>query len=174
MGRSNDGDRLAAALERGDEARIRTILHANGYEWADPARADQLAGAVDLLREARSLLHEDGTDNGVDRGFIEGYGKLCAAIRLLEGAPSPMPERVSDQPEGEPTMSTMPVFTIKGKDVLAQPTLRAYAELCESLGLFDQARETIKALNEIRRWQNANRGTVKIPDHTHVPADPDA
>jgi len=54
-------------------------------EAIEVVRASQLEGAVDLLREARNLLHEDGTENGVDRRFIEGFEKLEAALRVLGG-----------------------------------------------------------------------------------------
>jgi hypothetical protein len=47
----SDEQRLAGAFRNGDEDRIRVILHAEGYEWADPARDEQLRGAVEAERE---------------------------------------------------------------------------------------------------------------------------
>lgn len=74
--------------------------------------------------------------------------------------------RTRDLREADP----MPVFTIKGKDVLAGPAVRAYRELCAAYGLHDQAVEVDKAHAEIVEWQARNLDRVKMPDHPHVPA----
>lgn len=62
------------------------VVNGPGFEDEEEievVRADR--GAVEALREARTLLREDGTENGVDRRFIAGYEKLEAALRLLGG-----------------------------------------------------------------------------------------
>lgn len=64
----------------------------------------------------------------------------------------------------------MPVFTIKGKDMLALSTIKAYREACASYGLHDQAAEVDKAIAEMAAWQRRNVSALKWPDHEHVDA----
>lgn len=63
----------------------------------------------------------------------------------------------------------MPVFTIKGKDLLAVAAIRYYHDLCATHGLHEQAAEVQKAITEIVAWQKRNPDAVKTPDHAHVP-----
>ncbi len=65
----------------------------------------------------------------------------------------------------------MPVFTIKAKDLLALDAVYAYYRLCEDARLWDQAREVMKAYDEMREWRDRNPGLLKEPDHPHVPVD---
>ena len=67
-------------------------------------------------------------------------------------------------------MSNEPEFVIKAKDVLAVQIIAEYRELCLSYNLFDQAREVQKALDEFKRWQEANPNLLHYPDHIHVPS----
>lgn len=60
-----------------------------------------------------------------------------------------------------------PVFTIKAKDALAVPTLRAYRDECTQHGLGSQADEVQKAIDEMVHWQKNHQ--VKFPDHQHIP-----
>lgn len=64
----------------------------------------------------------------------------------------------------------MPVFTIKAKDALAVPVLRAYHKECLDHGLDRQAAQVGKAIAEIIVWQRRNSDVTKLPDHDHVPA----
>lgn len=64
---------------------------------------------------------------------------------------------------------TMPTFVIKAKDALAPEAVKAYRDLCVKYGLRDQAAQVQLALNEIERWQRDNEGSLKLPDHKHVP-----
>jgi hypothetical protein len=65
----------------------------------------------------------------------------------------------------------MPVFTIKARDALAVPTLRAYEEECLLHGLDDQAFQVRQARVEISLWQQRNINETKLPDHVHKPAE---
>ena len=68
--------------------------------------------------------------------------------------------------EGDP----MPVFVIKGKDVLAPDAIAAYQNACAARGLNEQARQVWLALGEVAGWQSRHPDLVKLPDHPHVPA----
>lgn len=61
----SDADRLARAFRNGDEDRIRVILHAEGYEWADPARDAQLRGAVAALEKIANAQTFGAGDGGI-------------------------------------------------------------------------------------------------------------
>lgn len=63
----------------------------------------------------------------------------------------------------------VPVFVLKGTDILAAAAISYYTELCRSNGAVDQANEVEKALLEMREWQKANLSRVKTPVHRHVP-----
>ncbi len=65
------------------------------------------------------------------------------------------------------TDPTEPTFTVKAKDALAVPTLRAYKRECLEHGLGGQADEVEKAIGEIVQWQKNHE--VKFPDHKHTP-----
>lgn len=60
-----------------------------------------------------------------------------------------------------------PTFTVKAKDVLAVPTIRAYHNECVEHGRMGQAEEVYKALQEMIEWQEDH--AVKFPDHKHLP-----
>jgi F420-dependent methylenetetrahydromethanopterin dehydrogenase len=64
----------------------------------------------------------------------------------------------------------MPTFVIKARDNLAPGAIANYAILCETAGLYVQAREVRKALAEVVSWREAHREECKWPDHMHVPA----
>ena len=66
----------------------------------------------------------------------------------------------------------MPVFVLKGKDLLAPDAIAAYQNACAARGLDEQARQVWLALGEIAGWQSRNPGLVKLPDHPHVPVVP--
>jgi len=64
----------------------------------------------------------------------------------------------------------MPVFVIKGKDLLASEALYSYYDLCVANDLSYQAAEVLKARTEMRAWQARHRSEVKLPHHPHEPA----
>lgn len=64
---------------------------------------------------------------------------------------------------------SMPVFTIKAKDLLAIDVIDAYIALCYHRSLNEQAAEVWKAREEIRVWQEANPERLQLPDHPHIP-----
>jgi hypothetical protein len=61
----------------------------------------------------------------------------------------------------------MPVFVLKAKDKLATSAIRAYHASCLRAGLTHQAKEVMKAHQEIRDWQRAHPDEMKLPDHDH-------
>lgn len=63
----------------------------------------------------------------------------------------------------------VPVFVLKGTDLIAPQAVEHYHEMCHSYGLFAQQEEVGKALEEMRDWQDRNRDRVKLPDHKHAP-----
>lgn len=63
----------------------------------------------------------------------------------------------------------MPVFVIKGKDMLASQTIAHYRNLCSMYGLDSQAIEVQRALDEMYAWQERNPELMGAPDHPHVP-----
>lgn len=76
---------------------------------------------------------------------------------------------MTDQVDGDP----MPVFVIKGKDLLAPDAIAMYRQLCLANGLTRQAAEVDRAYAEVEGWQARNPDAVWMPDHTHVPAKPE-
>lgn len=118
-----------------------------------------------LVRENEGVAARILLDRNIDSEMVRNE-----VIRQINGTKHKATPVTALAPEAKPP-ATMPVFTIKAQDVLSQPVVTAYLKLCEQLGLFEQAREVTAALNEIRRWQDANRDKVKIPDHKHVDAD---
>jgi hypothetical protein len=63
----------------------------------------------------------------------------------------------------------MPVFVVKGKDLLAPDAIAAYQNACAERGLNEQARQVWLALGEVAGWQSRHPELVKLPDHPHVP-----
>lgn len=72
------------------------------------------------------------------------------------------------------TPGAMPTFTIKGKDALAVEAVEAYRDLCVKHSLTAQADQVDLAIAEIVAWQGANPLAISLPDHTHVPVEPDS
>jgi len=70
----------------------------------------------------------------------------------------------------EITGDPMPVFVIKGKDLLALGAIAMYRQLCLANGLTRQAAEVDRAYAEVEGWQARNPDVVWMPDHVHVPA----
>jgi hypothetical protein len=64
----------------------------------------------------------------------------------------------------------MPVFVLKGKDLVALDGILGYLQGCDARGLDDQVAEVTKAISEFAHWQHRNNNQVKLPDHKHVPA----
>lgn len=103
----------------------------------------------------------------VDESLAAGDQENTAhALRLLVTHAERVIRRLS------PVADPMPVFVIKGKDSLAPAAVMAYADLCVSAGLEDQASEVESAFLEITEWQRLHPEAVKTPDHKHVPVRP--
>ncbi len=70
---------------------------------------------------------------------------------------------------GPDTDDPMPVFVLKAQDRLAIKAVNAYQDACETAGRLDQARQVMRAADEIVAWQERHQDLVKFPDHEHVP-----
>lgn len=64
----------------------------------------------------------------------------------------------------------MPVFVIKGKDLLALDAIAMYRQLCLTNGLTRQVAEVDRAWAEMAGWQVRHPDEVWMPDHVHAPA----
>lgn len=64
----------------------------------------------------------------------------------------------------------MPIFVVKGQDVLAVETIEAYRDLCVKYSLTAQADQVDLAIAEMVAWQGENQDRVRLPEHRHVPA----
>jgi hypothetical protein len=60
-----------------------------------------------------------------------------------------------------------PTFTFRAQDALAVDAIWFYERMCDRAGLYDQAEEVRKAIEEIEHWQSRNPERVKNPDHDH-------
>jgi len=87
-------------------------------------------------------------------------GRLRAKVARLE----------AELAAARPADPTEPRFVIRAQDTLAVRAVRAYLGLCLELGLDEQAAQVQAALDEIEAWRAANPDRVRLPDHTHVPA----
>lgn len=115
---------------------------------------------MDRIQTAAAVLHyAEGTLGPVDF-HPDGCATCARAVELVAQVDRTYPA------EEDP----MPVFVIKGKDSLAPAAVMAYADLCVSAGLEDQAGEVESAFLEITEWQRLHPDAVKTPDHKHVPA----
>lgn len=116
---------------------------------------EQITRLYDFLCEeipgaAEVLLH--GALGDEDPGSAERAVSL--AMKLLD-------QRV--------IAADVPIFIVKGTDNLALAAMNYYAQLCRSNGLFSQAKEVEKAIDEMADWQRGNQDRVKQPHHKHVP-----
>lgn len=73
---------------------------------------------------------------------------------------------VKSAPPGD---DPMPLFVLKGHDMLTPDAIAAYMNACAARGLREQARQVWQALGEIARWQSRNPDRVRHPNHPHVP-----
>lgn len=62
----------------------------------------------------------------------------------------------------------MPIFPLKGQDLLTIDTVKFYRGLCIINGLLEQANEVERALDELYDFSERNPGQMKLPDHKHV------
>jgi hypothetical protein len=66
----------------------------------------------------------------------------------------------------------MPVFVLKGQDLLALEAIKAYRRACWDVGWDDQASQVSEAILEMLEWQKRNPDKMKRPDHKHVRVTP--
>lgn len=79
-------------------------------------------------------------------------GSKYKSVSIDTGAHTPLHE-------GEP------VFTIRAQDRMAVPTLECYRELCEAAPSPPEHISAIQsAIDDVRRWQEANPELVNNPD----------
>lgn len=129
------------------------FAEAGGYGKRHDSPAYETAAAVDeALAAARARFDHAEAPYDPD---------VLSLIRAAEAMRAKLYGPVGADP--------MPVFVIKGKDILAPHAVSAYAVLCDAQGFFSQSREVRRAVDEIQDWQWRNRDQVKPPDHPHVP-----
>jgi hypothetical protein len=118
--------------------------------------------AASAYRDIDVLVEWDGQDcDSFDE--LEARWKLAEAVAaVLNGASTPTDDHAAGS-------DPMPVFTLKGKDLLALEAVQSYLILCEQAGLAAQAEQVRLAFEEMAGWRERNPGAVKLPDHPHVP-----
>lgn len=121
------------------------------------------ADYADQLRAAIEEAEAEAQDQTVERRFYALGLRVAAGLFGL-------PEGVDPDTRRRQMPDPMPVFVIKGKDLLASPAVDAYRDLCSAYGLHEQADQVRAAADEIRTWQDRHIDQVKAPDHIHVPA----
>lgn len=114
---------------------------------------------MDRAETAAAVLHYAEGTLGPVAFHPDGCGTCARAVELVGQVDRTYPVG------GDP----MPVFVIKGKDLLAPDAIAAYQNACVARGLNEQAQQVWLALREVAGWQSRNPELVKLPDHQHVP-----
>jgi hypothetical protein len=172
------------------------------FEWLLPDDGDDMPAGTDVVARGGFRVGNRMGQGGFrmlgpivldSPGSSRNAGERRAR-RLADGLPwCPTCAAVADQPclatGREPRIdgpqwtdphpariarASEPRFVFRAQDAFAVHGIETYRDALEAAGLTAQAHETTKAIDEFRDWQITYPRQLKTPDHTHVPAPPEA